>query len=596
MKIRSPRTVAARDAGVCTRRAAAADGEGSTNSAWDPERAASRASEPAASPNIVFTAGADGEIRALVDMPAAPDNPLPDMAQGRRLDEIFTPAVARTLQDNVRRVLRSRQISSAKLRLDGPQKEYEFIFIAQGRDSVIIVARDVTVTEGRISELEKLAYYDAVTGLPNREWLLAQLRESIERLALSGGRAAIICLDIGQLDVVENASSRACRDGVLRELAERLQSGLRGANQVGEHDDERFSAVARTDFRVFTVLLPSIETGEDAAGVSARLVESLERPIENDGRASTVTVSAGIALYPQDGGSGEELFTSAVTAMHDAKSSITQQQKFHSGTVRMRALERQDLELELRAALENGEFTLTYMPIVASDNRKIFAAEALLRWPKPLFHARPIDEIVAVAEYTGLILPIGEWVFDRVCAQLDEWCRLGRAPSKIAVNVSAQEFARANLVERTRSILGRLSIDPARIIIEITEKILFRDSMDDFAVCRRLRELGVSVSVDDFGTGVCSFDHLSRSPVDSVKIHPSIVARSSDSGPGRAACAAITAMAHTLGMSVIAERVESEDQVQVLAEIGCDYLQGFALAQPMDPSELARLIESGSES
>ena len=222
--------------------------------------------------------------------------------------------------------------------------------------------------------------------------------------------------------------------------------------------------------------------------------------------------------------------------------------------------------------------------------------ETCRRWPKPLFGAKAISEVIAVAEYTGLILPIGEWVFSRACEQLKQWHEEGHASLQIAINVSAQEFARADLVERMARVVDQTGVSAADVVLEITERLLFRDSLDDFAVCRALKDLGVKLSIDDYGTGVCSFDHLAQSPVDAVKIHPKIVARSATGGPSRAACAAVTAMAHALDIRVVAESVETAEQAEMLVGIGCDYLQGFHLGKPVEAAELAAHIGRQNDS
>lgn len=534
-----------------------------------------------------------GTVRSNLEAPAVKSGSLPEVNEGQSLADCWPEELVTPIMRNCQSVIRSRQVRNVRVRSTALEREYEFIFIAQGRDTVMLVARDITDTQKRISRLEQLAFEDPATQLPNKEWLLHELGKALDRQTLSGGRLALILLEIGQLDVVEDTSPQFARDAILRELAERMQNGLRGANQRDERDDERYSAVARVDQRLFGILLPSIETGEDAAAVASRIVSDLEEPLSVAGKQATVRIATGIALHPQDGSTSDELFDSAMMATTDARNSETVQQRFHSGTVRMRALERQDVEAELRAALDNEEFTLNFQPIVEGETGKVVSAEALLRWPKPLFGSKPISEVVAVAEYTGLILPIGEWIFRTACEQLAAWQSGGLDGFEVAVNVSAQEFARADLVERTERLLQATGVQPEHVVLEITERLLFRDSVNDFAICRQLKEIGVKISVDDYGTGVCSFDHLSRSPVDSVKIHPDIVARSAGGSPSRAACAAVTAMAHALDIRVVAEGVETEDQADALRRIGCDFLQGYLFGRPAEPDAFTELWTGG---
>jgi diguanylate cyclase (GGDEF)-like protein len=541
--------------------------------------------------NFVFVLDERGVVRSVVEVPQDAGDLFPAAMQGQRVDKVWPGDAAQLIREHARHVIRTRQVRTFRKRVEEWQRDFEFIVVLQGRDSVMVVARDISEAEKRNARLQELAFTDEITGLPNREWLSDELESALERVRLHDGRAAVICLDIGDLGVIVRATSRTTRDTLLRELAGRLTRDLRGANRPDEQDDERYSAIARLDFNRFAVVLPSIETGEDAATVTERLVEALEEPLTIDDREVAVKVAAGIALYPQDGGTAQELLAGSITAVEDARGSVTQQQKFHSGTMRMRALERQDLEQELRAALADGEFALAYQPMVSSKDGNIAAVEALLRWPKPLFGAKAISEVIAVAEYTGLIIPIGEWVLAAACEQLRQWRTAGHAALRIAINISSQEFARADLVDRAARIIEETGVSASDMVLEITERLLFRDSFSNYEICRALKELGVGISVDDYGTGVCSFDHLSRSPVDSVKIHPNIVARSGTGGPSRAACTAVTAMAHALDIRVIAEGVETEEQAAMLVEIGCDFLQGYHLGRPVSADEFAGQLD-----
>jgi EAL domain-containing protein (putative c-di-GMP-specific phosphodiesterase class I) len=356
-------------------------------------------------------------------------------------------------------------------------------------------------------------------------------------------------------------------------------------------DFERYSIAARTDFRQFGVVLPDINEGADAAAVTKRLVESLQKPIRINERDINVTACAGISLFPQDGSDAETLFANAMTAMDDARRHRPEPYKFHSGTLKMRALERKDLELELRSALDREEFDLNYLPIVDANTQEPITVEALLRWPTALFGSKSIRRVITLAEHTGLIVPIGDWVMRQSCKQLRDWHALGHTDLRLAVNLSVQEFSRPNLVQRIRSILEDCAIDPASLDLEITEHMLFRDAMKGFDVCLALKGLGVGIILDDYGTGACSLAHLSRSPVDAVKIDNGFVAEAITSESERSACAAITAMAHQLGLRAIAEGVETEEQAQMLRDQGCDLLQGFLFCKPSAADEFAEYLD-----
>jgi diguanylate cyclase (GGDEF)-like protein len=503
--------------------------------------------------------------------------------------------LATMLRANIKRTLRSRQLQSDEFKDSSNGRHYEFIFVAQGPDRVLTVVRNISEQKSAISEMQQLAYVDTVTGLPNQKYLLKELNRIVGGLRLKGGRAAVICFDIDQADFGGIAPSKIKQDAVLRELSIRLTSGLRGVNDPDTPDEERYSIAVRVNFRQFAVVLPIIEDGSDAEAVTSRLSESLKQPIKIGTSSVRVDVSAGIALFPQDGTDATTLIENAHAAMEDAKSSQTAHLRFHSGTVNVRALKRQDMELELRAALDREEFHLKYLPIVEADTRKVKTAEALLRWPQEVFGSRPIQQVISLAEHTGLIVPIGEWVLRHSCEQLHAWHASGHSELRLAVNLSAQEFSRADLASRVSEILSANSIEPRHVEFEITEHILFRDALRDFAMCRDLKELGVGVVVDDYGTGACSLAHLTSSPVDTVKIDGGFVAQLETNPSDRAACAAATAMAHELSLKVVAEGVETEEQAMFLQELGCDFLQGFLFCRPSLTSEFTEYLASASK-
>lgn len=506
---------------------------------------------------------------------------------GSPIERLWPTELAEIVLNYAKRALRSRQVHSTEFGDSSDGRHYEFIFVALGQDRAQVIVRDISVQKAAFSEMQHLAYVDEVTGLPNREYLLKELSRIADGLRIKEGRAAVIRFDIDQFDLAESASGKNNQDEVLKELSMRLMRGLRGVNQPDTHDEERYSIVARVDYRQFAVVLPVIEDGTDAAAVAARLSESMQRPVETGTREVTVCVSTGIALFPQDGADAKTLFENAGVATADAKNSQTIRQKFHSGTVKVRALERYDLELELRSALDCEEFELHYLPIVQADTHEVITAEALLRWPQTVLGARSTQKLVSLAEHTGLIVPIGEWVLRRSCMQLHAWHEAGHPELRLAVNVSVQEISRADLVHRVAAILDECSIDPSFIDFEITEHILFRDAMKEFATCKELKKLGVRVVVDDYGTGVCSLGHLSRSPIDAVKIDGSFVARSEKDPDDRATCAAAIAMAHALSLKVVAECVETSEQAALMQELGCDFLQGFLFLKPAPASEFS---------
>ncbi len=542
----------------------------------------------------VLVLSRDGTI---IGLQCPPDGVSDDQAAavaGCPVESLWPGKLAALLHSNIKRSLRSRQAHSAEFEDGSDGRIYELIFIAQGPDRVLVVVRNISEQKSAISEMQQLAYVDAVTGLPNQKYLLKELNRIAVGLRLKGGRAAVICIDIDKTDFENIAPGKTKQDAVLKELASRLIGGLRGVNQPDTPDDERYSIVVRLDFRQFAVVLPIIEDGSDAEAVTSRLSGSLEKPIEIGTNIVRVTVNAGIALFPQDGTDAMTLLENAHAAMEDAKNSQTMQ-RFHSGTVKVRALKRQDMELELQGALDREEFHLKYLPIVEASTRNVRTVEALLRWPQEVFGSRPIQQVISLAEHTGLIVPIGEWVLRHSCEQLHAWHASGHSELRLAVNLSAQEFSRADLVSRVAEILSASSIKPQYVDFEITEHVLFRDALRGFAMCRDLKELGVGIVVDDYGTGACSLAHLSSSPVDTVKIDGGFVVHSETNPSDGAACAAATAMARALSLKVVAESVETAEQAIFMQELGCDFLQGFLFGRPALSGEFTKYLASSSK-
>lgn len=512
------------------------------------------------------------------------------IARGQNIADVWPENINEQIRRNTRKSLQSRKAYSKLMSDEESALDIEMIFAPQGRDRVMLIVRDVSASIARAEKLADLAFMDTDTGLPNREWLATELDTIVQRISLRQGRGAVIYFDIGKHDNIQvSHGENACR-AVLDTTASRLTQSLRGANQSDETDDERYSAVARVGDSQFAVVLPDIDTGDDAAGVAARLANLLESPLSIGDREYSISVSVGIALYPQDGANADDLLESARVTLQEARFTQTSSHKFHSGTVKMRALERQDLIVEMENALRNDEFELNFLPILKPDERRVSTVEVLLRWPRPLFASRPIQEVIKAAEYTGLIIPIGEWVLTSACRQLTNWNRNGSTDLRLAVNVSGQEFARDDYVDRVSRILDEVDVDPERIDLEITEHLLFRDAMRGFNVSKGLANIGVRVVVDDYGTGICSFDYLSGSPIKGVKIHQKFTARVDEDAASRAACAAITAMAHELGMEVTAEGVETEEQATFLSQIGCDNLQGFVYCEPQTCEEMTAFL------
>ncbi len=541
---------------------------------------------------LIVTSG-DGTIIEVLQSPEIANGDAPSSLIGGNIDEVWPGEPAGRLTGNVKRAIRSRRIESSEYWTEADDSYHDFVFIPNGPDRVMVVARDVSDRKTAFTRMERLAYLDEVTKLPNKQFLCEELDRCMNILRLQEGRAAVICFDVRSADGQDSTENAKQHETILVELASRLTHELRGANALDIDDYERYSVAARTDHSQFGVILPLVDSGEEAEGVAKRLIDTLQQPIKMSHRNTSVSVRAGIALFPQDGSDAKTLYDNAVTAMEDARNDRATTCKLHSGTVRLRALQRQDLESELRVALERDEFAIEFLPIAEADSRTITTVEALLRWPQAAFGPQSIPKVISMAENTGLILPIGDWVLRRSCEALKRWHENGWPELRVSVNLSIQEFSLDDLAERIRDVLDEYAVDPSFLEVEITEYALFRDAMKGYVSCSALKSLGVTVVVDDYGTGACSLAHVARSPVDAIKIDNSFVSNAVSDSSDRAACIAITAMARSLGKRIIAEGVETEAQAKMLEQQGCDALQGFAICKPTSIEGIDELLARG---
>ncbi|MEM9403361.1 MAG: bifunctional diguanylate cyclase/phosphodiesterase [Pseudomonadota bacterium] len=545
--------------------------------------------------SLIVLANTDGSVESVVSQvavsPSLPDN----VTRGDSLFAIWSEVTVDRLRHSIRKATQSRQPFSTQV-LD-PQCAtcIEFIVIPQGPKRIMVLVRDVTDIHTEKQQLEDLAYADTETGLPNRRWLDDELDSILERVKLRQGRCGVLCLEIdGQSNLKETHGDEGLRV-IVANVASRLLRNLRGANDRQEEDDQRYSAVARIEETKFAVVLPDMESEEDATRVALRIADELSATMLIESREVRLDIRSGTAAFPQDGERADELIGSAIVATNEARFSHTSAHKFHSNNVRMRAIERQDLVIELETALQKDEFEIHFLPVFTQPSGNISTVEVLLRWPRPLFANHPIREVIRAAEYTGIIVSIGEWVLANACRALKGWRDQGHDHLRLALNVSAREFSRDDLPDCIQQWVHATGLETNCIELEITERLLLQDSLRGFQACNAVTGIGAGVVVDDYGTGICSFDSLSASPIAGVKIHQRFTAGVGHDPNSRAACAAMIAMTRELGLTATAEGVETEEQAEVLRGLGCQSLQGFLFGQPMNLDDMSNYLSKASE-
>jgi len=443
----------------------------------------------------------------------------------------------------------------------------------------------------------RLAYFDALTGLPNREQAHIRLAGALELARESQGILAVLYLDLDNFKRVNDTLGHAVGDELLRVVAQRLNNALRSTEGLSVEYSEysRLGDVARLGGDEFLVLLPSIQDGVVAGAVAERLIQALREPVQLAGNSLTITPSVGIAVYPGHGMDAQTLLRNADLAMYFAKRKCPGTFAFFDGPMNVSALHRFTIEDRLRGALEREEFSLDYQPQFDVSTGAVSGMEALLRWKSDTLGAVPPVEFIPVAEETGLILPIGEWVLREACRQAVLWHEEDLLPGRMAVNVSGRQFALREFPALVGAIVRETGLDPSCLELEITESVVMADEGWAERALRELKALGVSVAIDDFGVGYSSFGRLRHFAVDRLKIDRSFVTGTDDCGDDRAIAAAIIAMSRSLRIHVTAEGVENLPQLMFLQEQLCHDAQGFLLSKALSARDAEKLLRRVAE-
>jgi len=442
----------------------------------------------------------------------------------------------------------------------------------------------------------KLAYFDALTGLPNREQSRSRLAGALAAAKSDRQMLAILYLDLDNFKRVNDTLGHAVGDELLSLVASRLRHSLRSDDTAGpDAPAARSNHIGRLGGDEFIVMLPNIRSPEDASAVAGRLIAELQAPMRIALHTLVITPSIGISLYPADGVDVDTLLRNADLAMYFAKRRGAGMWAFFDAAMNVAALRRFTMESRLRGALERGEFSLYYQPQFDVSTGAVSGVEALLRWTNDeLGSVAPID-FIPVAEETGLILTIGEWVLRTACRQAKAWLDEGIPVARMAVNVSGQQFVLKDFPDTVASIIEETGIKASMLELEITESVVMKDEAWAEIGLRQLKELGVLLAIDDFGTGYSSFGRLRHFAVDRLKIDQSFMTSLIDCSDDRAIAAAIIAMSRSLRISVTAEGVETFPQLLFLQEHACHEAQGFLFSRALPAAEARKLLKRAAE-
>ncbi|WP_449757840.1 EAL domain-containing protein [Ectopseudomonas khazarica] len=446
--------------------------------------------------------------------------------------------------------------------------------------SYVCFFSDISERKASEQRIHRLAYYDALTHLPNRTLFQDRLHSALQHAERHDEWVVLMFLDLDRFKPINDSLGHAAGDRMLKDVAVRLSACVDG-------DD----TVARMGGDEFTLLLQPRATREGALNraihVAEQILASLARPFVLEGREFFVTASIGIALAPQDGDELSQLMKNADTAMYHAKERGKNNFQFYQADMNASALERLELESDLRHAQEQGQFVLHYQPQFSGDGRRLTGVEALLRWNHPSRGLVPPDDFIPVLEELGLVVQVGEWVLEEACRQLRAWHDEKIRIPKVSVNLSARQFAEGDLSARIAAIIERTGLPPACLEVELTESILMHDVTSAMQTLHELKRLGLCIAVDDFGTGYSSLNYLKQFPIDVLKIDRSFVDGLPEGEQDAQIARAIIAMAHSLNMMVIAEGVESQAQLDFLREHGCDEVQGYLLGRPLQAQQFS---------
>ncbi len=539
------------------------------------------------------------EDRVVEYLPGGLQHALPDPGPDPiHLDDYFPTRVAHVWRISREAVWRVNRIQRVEFALENNTDgiyHYEARFVPYVDGKTLVSVSEITERKEAEQQIHRLAYYDSLTGLPNRQFFLERLERMIEQAKLVDGQIAILYVDLDNFKRINDTLGHTFGDGVLQAIAKRLTGCIRSS--LSESTD-RYGpmGIARLGGDEFIAAIEGVERPETIQSVAERIRDRLREPVAYLGHEFVVTPSIGIASYPDDGQDVEDLMEHADMAMFQAKGAGRDSVRFYSGTMSVRSLHRLQLETDLRQAVANDDLELYYQPKIDLTTGKLSGAEALLRWQQADGKFIPPDRFIPVAEESGLILQIGDRVLQKACQQAHAWQNRFGKNLCVAVNISSQQFAQGNLRNTVMKALFEAALKPNLLQLELTESILMRDVADTINTLDYLKDIGVTLAVDDFGTGYSSLSYLKRFPLDLLKIDKAFVHEMTAGGDDAAICAAIIAMARQLGLEVIAEGVETPQQVDLLREQGCHQAQGYLFGKPAPAHEFeARFLADSAD-
>ena len=454
------------------------------------------------------------------------------------------------------------------------------------------IVQDITEHKNAEEKIRFLAYYDVLTGLPNRRLFKEYSIQAIRMAQRNGTKVAIIFLDLDHFKRINDTLGHNAGDKLLQKVSENMMVVLRTSDIVARANSESQpeAALSRLGGDEFTILLSGLTEMKHAVVVAKRIMKCLDLPVKVAGQELYVTGSIGIAVYPDDGEDINTLLKNADTAMYHAKNAGRNNFQFYAKYMNERTLSRLNMEAKLKKALERNEFILYYQPQVESATSTIVGVEALIRWEHPEMGLVSPNEFIPIAEETRLIIPIGEWVLRTACAQMAVWHKAGFNKIRVGVNLSSLQFRQGNIVKTIKNILATTGLDPQYLELELTESMVMQNVEETIATLWQLKEMGLKLSIDDFGTGYSSMSYLKRFPLDTLKIDRSFIKDIMTDSSDAAITKATIGLAQGLELTTIAEGIETKEQLTFLRKQGCDQIQGYFISRPVPAEKVEQLF------
>lgn len=497
---------------------------------------------------------------------------------GRNSIEAFGTIFQEYLPE-LRHALTSNEPATFEYFLPDKERYFSVQAFATGNNLIATLFEDITDRRKSEQQIQQMAYYDALTGLPNRILMMDRLSRALNRSERDHTAMAVMFLDLDRFKIINDTLGHSVGDKLLIEVASRLRSVLRSSDTL-----------ARLGGDEFVVIITDLDKEVNAAHVAQKLIDCLAAEFRLADQTLFITTSIGIALYPDDAVTAEVLLKNADMAMYSSKDGGRNSYNFYSADMNRKAHERLAMEENMRLALINNEFFLEFQPIVRAHDLTVVAAEALVRWQHPQLGRVAPDAFIPVAEDSGMILPLGEWVLRDACAMLKQLQHNGITDVRITVNVSSVQIERQDFAQLVRTVLEETGAPPAQLELELTESCLMKHSTASIQDVFSLQQLGITIAIDDFGTGYSSLAYIKNLPIDHIKIDRSFITDITDSPKNQAIVESIITMSEKLGIRNIAEGVETAEQLAFLQGRHCGEIQGFYFYRPLPRTQFEALV------